>query len=126
MGEAADMILEGECCQFCGEFFHDDEAPGYPRSCGCDGSSNERPSQRTGEGKRRRNRKRKARVAKERREKLKKFDPTGWKQLSEHHFRKQFEGKNLDHWPSSGKYMFDGVVYKSFDDFLNKKVKNVP
>lgn len=41
MGEAADDILEGLCCQYCGEWFDDvlggAEAPGYPRSCeGCD------------------------------------------------------------------------------------------
>lgn len=37
MGEAADDILEGFCCQYCGEYFDDildgAEAPGYPRSC---------------------------------------------------------------------------------------------
>lgn len=37
MGEAADDMLEGRCCQVCGEWFHDGEEPGYPRSCaGCE------------------------------------------------------------------------------------------
>lgn len=35
MGEAADDILEGLCCQYCGEWFLDDEEPGYPRTCEC-------------------------------------------------------------------------------------------
>ena len=36
MGEYAEMMLDGTCCQYCGEFFHDDGAEGFPRSCGCD------------------------------------------------------------------------------------------
>lgn len=36
MGENAEMVLEGILCQYCGEYI-DGEAPGYPRSCGCDG-----------------------------------------------------------------------------------------
>ena len=35
MGEAADMILDGLLCQYCGDLI-DLEEPGYPRSCGCD------------------------------------------------------------------------------------------
>jgi hypothetical protein len=37
MGEAAEDILDGMCCQECGEWFDDiingEEAPGYPRTC---------------------------------------------------------------------------------------------
>jgi hypothetical protein len=34
MGDAADMLLDGTCCQVCGEFMGDD--CGYPRTCdGC-------------------------------------------------------------------------------------------
>lgn len=36
MGEYADMMLEGDCCQFCGEYIG--EGDGWPRSCGCDGA----------------------------------------------------------------------------------------
>lgn len=32
MGEMADAILEGECCQLCGVFF--DEPTGSPTTCG--------------------------------------------------------------------------------------------
>lgn len=32
MGEIAEMIVDGEICQICGEVF-DDEPPGHPRSC---------------------------------------------------------------------------------------------
>lgn len=35
MGEIADMVLNGELCQGCGELMSDD-APGHPRTCaGC-------------------------------------------------------------------------------------------
>lgn len=33
MGEAADDILIGLCCQACGSYMDDMEAPGYPRTC---------------------------------------------------------------------------------------------
>jgi len=37
MGDAADDILDGLCCQVCGEYF--DDAAGYPRTCaGCGGA----------------------------------------------------------------------------------------
>lgn len=36
MGEAAEDMLDGSCCETCGEWFHDGDAPGYPRPCnGC-------------------------------------------------------------------------------------------
>lgn len=36
MGDAADMMLEGFVCQFCGEWMGADEGPGYPVTCdGC-------------------------------------------------------------------------------------------
>lgn len=31
MGEVADMMIDGEMCQYCGDFIGD--AVGYPRSC---------------------------------------------------------------------------------------------
>ena len=34
MGEIAEMMLEGTLCQTCGEFMDDNDANGYPRSCG--------------------------------------------------------------------------------------------
>lgn len=38
MGEAAEDVLDGSCCQGCGEWFddvtEDAEPPGYPRFCG--------------------------------------------------------------------------------------------
>lgn len=37
MGDIADMMLDGTCCQGCGELLSDD-APGHPRTCpGCSG-----------------------------------------------------------------------------------------
>lgn len=33
MGEIAEMMLNGDVCEMCGEFFHDDESPGIPRYC---------------------------------------------------------------------------------------------
>lgn len=36
MGEAADDMLNGFCCQICGEYMEDFKEPGYPRTCeGC-------------------------------------------------------------------------------------------
>lgn len=36
-GTAADDMLDGTCCQVCGEFFDDvidgEEPPGFPRTC---------------------------------------------------------------------------------------------
>ena len=34
MGEAAEDILNGLCCQVCGAYMEDFEAPGFPRTCG--------------------------------------------------------------------------------------------
>jgi hypothetical protein len=31
MGEYAEMMLDGTCCEACGGFFGDSQAPGYPR-----------------------------------------------------------------------------------------------
>ena len=33
MGEAADDMLNGLCCQVCGEYMDDFEETGYPRTC---------------------------------------------------------------------------------------------
>ncbi len=33
MGEIADMMLEGEMCEGCGEFLDNDEVPGFPMYC---------------------------------------------------------------------------------------------
>jgi hypothetical protein len=33
MGDAADDILNGLCCDQCGEYFEDQEAPGHPQTC---------------------------------------------------------------------------------------------
>lgn len=33
MGEYAEMMLDGTCCECCGEFIDDDDAGGYPRYC---------------------------------------------------------------------------------------------
>lgn len=33
MGEMANLILNGEVCEICGEEFMDNEAAGYPRRC---------------------------------------------------------------------------------------------
>ncbi len=42
MGECADDLLNGLCCEVCGCFFMDNEEPGYPRLCnGCGGKDGE-------------------------------------------------------------------------------------
>lgn len=33
MGEIADMMLNGDMCQWCGEFINGGDGPGYPGLC---------------------------------------------------------------------------------------------
>lgn len=33
MGEAAEMLLDGTCCECCGEYIHEGEPQGFPRYC---------------------------------------------------------------------------------------------
>lgn len=33
MGEIAEMMLEGDLCECCGEFLHNEESPGFPMYC---------------------------------------------------------------------------------------------
>ena len=35
MGQAADDMLNGLCCQVCGQFMDDFMEVGYPRTCSC-------------------------------------------------------------------------------------------
>lgn len=128
MGDIADMMLDGTLCEACGCYLDDGAADGYPRYCSPQcakdrGATYVRPpGHKVGSGKRRRNKLRRKRIAQKNRERLSAFDATGWKQLSPVHFRKVVDGKNLDHWPSTGKWMFDGVVHRDgLADFLNQR-----
>lgn len=110
MGEAAESMLEGECCQECGEWFHDGEAPGHPRSCaGCGGAAT--GGGRT-DGKRRREKARKKRRAAERLQRLKKTPADGWKKHTQFHWSREFKGKKLDYWPSTGRFYYDGAMFE--------------
>lgn len=106
MGEAAEAILDGECCQFCGEWFHD-EAPGHPRSCGCDGGGSGRSA-----GKRRREKERKKRRAAERKARLKATPVDGWKRHTLYHWSREFQGKMLHYWPSTGRFQYDEGIFE--------------
>ncbi len=109
MGEAAESMLEGECCQECGEFFHDD-SPGYPRSCaGCGGSAQ---GGGRSEGKRRREKRRRLRRAAERKERLKATSGEGWKKHTPFHWSRTFKALKLDYWPSTGRFQIDGIIYE--------------
>jgi hypothetical protein len=44
MGEIADDIIDGNCCETCGEYF-EDEGDGFPRQCG--GCRQSEPEHRT-------------------------------------------------------------------------------
>lgn len=35
MGDIANMMLEGDLCQWCGGFIDEEGGDGIPRSCGC-------------------------------------------------------------------------------------------
>lgn len=127
MGEHADYMLNGDDCQVCGEYLGDGD--GFPRCCaGCaDEGDSPVPSlpnlQRRQKAKSARNKRRRKRLAEKNRQRLKAFDPAGWAQLSVSHFRRVIDGKNLDHWPSTGKWMFEGIVRKEgLDEFLKKQV----
>jgi hypothetical protein len=43
MGEYAEMMMDGTCCQGCGVFFDDGRPSGYPRFCGCCQRDSDRP-----------------------------------------------------------------------------------
>lgn len=122
MGEIAEAMIEGECCQTCGEFF-DDEAPGHPRSCaGCGGGGESMDGYLEecrnagmmppgdGSGKRRRRKRRRQRKKQAKRDALAAADVSTWTQLSPHHFRKMVDNKPLDWWPSTGKWSFDRIM----------------
>jgi len=38
-------------------------------------------------------------------------DPTGWKQHTEYHWSRQLAGKQLDYWPSTRKWQYDGKIF---------------
>lgn len=43
------------------------------------------------------------------------FDPTGWKQLSDSHFRRVVGKQRFDYWPSTGCLEFGGKYYRGID-----------
>lgn len=48
MGDAADDIINGDCCEICSEYF-EDEGPGHPRLCkACKGEKRTRGEGDTG------------------------------------------------------------------------------
>lgn len=105
MGEAAEAILDGDCCQLCGEFFLDDESPGYPRSCrGCE------PDQGFGGGLSARARKRQ-RYRANRAKRVGEADTTGWKQCSPYHYQRKYGEVLCNWWPSSRKAQIGGVIH---------------
>lgn len=112
MGEAAEAILDGDCCQICGEFFLDDESHGYPRSCsGCE--SGHRANQPTGKSARKKRQKKRQSARKVERlvETAKSGDLDTWKKCSIYHYQKTINGVLVNWWPSSMKCMFDGAVH---------------
>lgn len=113
MGEVAEMMLEGLCCQCCGEFFHDDEECGFPRTCAGCGGDDYKPAN---SGKKRRAKRRRQRQAQKKREILASANAHGWKQHTEYHWSKSLCGLRFDYWPSGRKAMFNGTVYKNIED----------
>lgn len=113
MGEMADAIIEGECCQQCGQFF-DDEAPGHPRTCsGCGGMDDESDEWGT--------RERKDRAAKR-----KSNQEWSTAELKRCGFRIQvFNGgvhirveKDVDFWPSTGLWMHKGEKRRGIKELV--------
>lgn len=118
MGEAAEMMLDGTCCQCCGEFLHDDDPAGYPVTCaGCGGDDTPNKSGRSA-GKKRREKRRKKRIRVERKATLAdelKSNGDLWWFLSDIHWRRIVKDRNLDYWPSTGTFSYDGKIYKKQD-----------
>lgn len=114
MGEYAEMMLDGTCCQCCGEFLGGDE--GYPVFCaGCAPEGTDQVLIHQGDGKsgrRRRKARQRARKAERARNVCDAVDMTQWKRLSESHFRRTVKEKNFDWWPSTGAWAFDGTVQR--------------
>lgn len=105
MGEHADDILEGRVCQHCGEWFHDDEEPGHPRSC-CEGASTR--SERNRRKRQNYKRNRAARLISAVEQGL----TVGWIRHSDHHFSRDVNGTRVDWWPASNKYMVANKVLR--------------
>jgi len=129
MGEIAEMMLDGTLCECCGEFIG--EGDGFPQYCSSECSSGRgvvaEPTKKK-EGKKRRQKRRKARKRLERLEKIStEFKEHGhlWWILSETHWRMIVNNKNLDYWPSTGTFSYDGKVNKKEHvyDFIEKANK---
>lgn len=103
MGEHADDILDGSCCQYCGDWFHDGEPPGHPRSCGCQGVNR---TERNARKRKNYKRNRAQRLVNAVADGL----TVGWLRHSEHHFSRDVNGTRIDWWPTSNKYMVGGKV----------------
>lgn len=105
MGEHADDMIDGTCCAGCGEFFHDNNARGFPRYCSKDCAPAQPSKSRT-----KRNRRKRDRQKKKRARALAAANTKGWESLTPYHFRRMINGEALDWWPSTGKYFWRGQV----------------
>ncbi|RUR52734.1 hypothetical protein [Vreelandella populi] len=46
------------------------------------------------------------------RKNLEKADPTGWTQHTEYHWSRMLNGKRLDYWPSTTRFMYQGKTHR--------------
>lgn len=115
MGQCAEMMVNGECCQMCGQI-NEGEALGFPytcEECGDDEMKNKNKQQR-----------RALRVKKRKQDLMSSFNKKGWTELSEYHFRKGIKGLAFDFWPTTQKAMYNGQVFKQVID-VNELVKAI-
>ena len=125
MGEIAEMMLGGTCCQMCGEFLHEDDPVGYPVTCG-GGGGDELPPRGDGSGKKRRKKRQRQRQRQKRRDRVAdelKENGDLWWFLSDHHWRRIVEDENLDYWPSTGCFLYKETIHKGEDvyKFIEEK-----
>lgn len=118
MGEAAEMMLDGTCCQVCGEFLLNDDPAGYPVTCAGCGGDDGLSQMGNGEGKKRRKKRQRQRQNRKRRERLSeelKENGSLWWFLSDHHWRRIIKDVSLDYWPSTGVFSYKGKIHKGED-----------
>lgn len=64
---------------------------------------------------------------KQRKKNIANFDKTGWKQHNGFHFSRMFNGKKLDYYPSTSRYIYDGKsVIGCVYEFMGISKKDTP
>lgn len=58
---------------------------------------------------------------------LAKADPAGWTQHTEYHWSRMLNGKRLDYWPSTTRFMYEGKRHRGdVAGFIRNREKESP